>query len=330
MQLYLKESVTSTNTTEQTIIAPTISPLVLFNVYLGVGILAFIFYIFIIIYVSTHKSLRSAPNNYCLLILLIVEFLTRIIGLPFDLYYYHEGVALFENATFCFIWRMINYSGYGAGVMLIAWASFERHILIFHDRFLRSKWKNICFHYVPPFIVMVYVIGFYIYVLYFLPCSKILNFEIFVCGDDCIRNYPVLIAYRRIVHQMGPPICIGIFSVSLLIRVLYSKRRLQQAFSWRKHSKMAYQLLSISFTCLSAIFPFGLLIFLNEVGVRNIPKAISDYLYFYSTLIPFYLPFVYVTSIPELWTKMKRKFRCAVIQTTPARNIAAREPQMRF
>ncbi|CAF1496450.1 unnamed protein product, partial [Rotaria sp. Silwood1] len=176
--------------------------------------------------------------------------------LPLQLYLYHQGKVLFQNATFCFIWRLIDYSGYAAGALLLAWASFERHILIFHDRLLRSKWKNIYLHYAPPFIIIVYVFCFYIYGLSFYPCKTPLNFQGIACGNDCIRSYAMFSAWGKMVHQIAPSLCIGIFSVSLLIRVLYSKRRLQQAFSWRKHSKMAYQLLSISFVCNAALLPY--------------------------------------------------------------------------
>ncbi|CAF3930674.1 unnamed protein product [Rotaria sp. Silwood1] len=273
MQLHPKQSITSINTTQQAIVAPTISPSLYFNIYLGLGIPTGIVYIFIIIYVFTHKNIRSAPNTYCLFILFIVQFATRAIGLPFDLYYYQEGTALFKNAIFCGFWRFLNYTGYSVGSILLAWASFERHILIFHDRLLRSKWTNICLHYAPPFVIIIYVICFYIYALFFYPCRNLANFQSFLCGNDCMGNNPAVMVYTRLVHQMFPSICIAIFSISLLIRILYSKRRLQQAFSWRKHSKMAYQLLSISFVCSTAIFPLGLLIFLNVIGIRNIPKT---------------------------------------------------------
>ncbi|CAF3393123.1 unnamed protein product [Rotaria sp. Silwood2] len=325
MQLHPKQSITSTNTTQQAIVAPTISPSVYFNVYLGLGIPSFIVYIFIIIYVFSHKNLRSAPNNYCLLILLIVAFATRVIGLPFDLYYYYEGTALLKNAIFCGFWRILNYGGYAISAMLLAWASFERHILIFHDHLLRSKWANICLHYAPPFVIIIYVVAFYISALYFYPCRNLVNFQSFACGNDCMRNYPAALAYSKMAHQMSPSIFIAIFSISLFIRVLYSKRRFQQAFSWRKHSKMAYQLLSISFVCNAAVFPFGLLIFLNQIGIRDIPKSISDYSYFFSMLVPFYLPFIYITSLPDLWSRIKWRIRPTNLPQMVATNFTAKK-----
>ncbi|CAF3755408.1 unnamed protein product [Rotaria sordida] len=262
--------------TQQKIYVSKITLSMRFNIYLVHTIPSFIAYIIIIIYILTHKTLRSAPNNYCLIILLVVQFAFKIIDAPLQLYFYHQGKVLFQNAIFCYIWRLINHSGYSIGAMLLAWASFERHILIFHDRLLRSKWKNICLHYVPPFIIIVYVLCFYIYALSFYSCKIPLNFQSVACGNGWMQNYPVLSAWSKMIHNIISPICIAVFSVSLLVRVLYSKRRLQQTFSWRKYRKMAYQLLSISFLCLGIVLPYGLFIFLSRVGVRNIPKLITS------------------------------------------------------
>ncbi|CAF4600092.1 unnamed protein product [Rotaria sp. Silwood1] len=329
MQLDPKQNITFINSTQQNVYLQQITPSIRFNIFFILGIPSFIAYTFIIIYTLTNKNLRSAPNNYCLLILLIVELIFQIIDLPLQLYLYHQGKVLFQNATFCFIWRLIDYSGYAAGALLLAWASFERHILIFHDRLLRSKWKNIYLHYAPPFIIIVYVFCFYIYALSFCSYKTPLNFQSVACGNDCIRNYIILFAWGKMVHQIAPSLCIGIFSVSLLIRVLYSKRRLQQAFSWRKHSKMAYQLLSISFVCNAALLPYGTLIFLNEVGVRDIPKAIPEYLYFFATLIPLYLPFVYLTSLSEVWARMKSKVHPTTTRQTAVMKFTATKTQLK-
>ncbi len=110
--------------------------------------------------------------------------------------------------------------------MLMAWASFERHILIFHSHLFNQKWKKICFHYMPPFIFMIYMIIFYIYVIFIIQCDNYLSFN-GICLIPCYLNDPTLDLWEIIFYGIFTTISILVFSCALLVRVYRSKSRLQ-------------------------------------------------------------------------------------------------------
>ncbi|CAF3892233.1 unnamed protein product, partial [Rotaria sordida] len=156
-----------------------------FNILLGVHVPSFICYVFIIVYILTHKNLRSAPNNYSLLFLLILQFFGNAINIPLLLYFYKCGRVLFNNIVFCYIWIFLDRNIWSICIMLVAWASFERHILVFYRHFFRTKWKNICLHYAPPFIIIIYYVCYFLYVNIFYPCERSFDFQSPLCGPPC-------------------------------------------------------------------------------------------------------------------------------------------------
>ncbi|CAF2942938.1 unnamed protein product [Rotaria sp. Silwood2] len=67
-----------------------------------------------------------------------------------------------------------------------------------------------------------------------------------LCADLCFSNSFALYAYDTIVHQILPNIIIVGFSIGLFIRICWQKRHAGQSLTWRKHWKMALQLLFVS------------------------------------------------------------------------------------
>ncbi|CAF4687704.1 unnamed protein product [Rotaria socialis] len=68
---------------------------------------------------------------------------------------------------------------------------------------------------------------------------------------------------------MLPNLIIIIVSVALLMRVLGQKYRTHQRVQWRRHRKMAIQLLLISFLCLIVSFPNIIMTLLHLSGLSN-------------------------------------------------------------
>jgi hypothetical protein len=63
---------------------------------------------------------------------------------PWLLYHYHH-VGMWERSfTFCQIWGFIDWGLYITQTVIFAWATTERHILIFHDK-TRKKFKDSLF-----------------------------------------------------------------------------------------------------------------------------------------------------------------------------------------
>lgn len=278
-----------------------------FNILLVIGAPSFICYVFIIIYMLTHKNHRTAPHNYCLLIILHLQFFCNILDIPSQMYFYQNGQVMFESAIYCYAWQYISYSTWPINIILLAWASFERHILIFHDRILRSKWKNISLHYAPPIVIIVYVTCFYIYLFAYYTCKTPYLFQQNYCNSACYTANLPLMLLTRMLNYMFPAMMTVIFNVSLLIRVIYSKHRHQQTFVWRRYKKMTYQLISISFLSSATVLPYSIVRVLSVTSSNIISKQMQEMFSFLPILETLYLPFIYLASTSELWTAIRTK-----------------------
>lgn len=280
-----------------------------FSILFAFAVPSFTCYTFLIIYMLSQKSHRSAPHNYCLLIVLNLQYFCNIVDIPSQMYFYRRGRVLFESGIYCYVWQFVAYSTWPNSVILLAWTSFERHILIFHDRLVRSKWANICLHYAPPILIIAYVMCFYLYAFIFYTCKVPYLFQQNYCNTACYTSNASIMLWSRVANYMVPSFLTVVFSVSLLIRVIYSKRRLQQTFIWRKHKKMTYQLLSISFLSIATVFPYSVARFLSYLGSNIVSKQVLELCTFISIFEPLCFPFVYLASVSEIWTMIRTKLR---------------------
>jgi phosphatidylglycerophosphate synthase len=111
--------------------------------------------------------------------------------------------------------------------------------------------------------------------------------------------------WETIVHQMLPAVLIIVFSIALFVRVLLQKHRIHQPVQWRKHRKMAIQILSISLLYLEFYFPYVLYSLMLTFGV---PNDSLDNLGVYAEFCTYFmtplLSFVCTLSLPELGTKI--------------------------
>ena len=96
-------------------------------------------------------------------------------------------------------------------------------------------------------------------------------------------------------------------SAALLIRVFWQKRRARQRMRWRRHRKMAFQLLSISCLSLTIVFPQSLIFVIQQAGGPPMSdfgaETIPYFVYLYAFFI-FLLPFICLGTLPELWPKI--------------------------
>jgi hypothetical protein len=121
--------------------------------------------------------------------------------------------------------------------------------------------------------------------------------------------------WETIVHEIFPVVIIVVFSIALLVRVLWQRHRIRQPIQWRKYRKMAIQLLSISLLYFIFYLPYMLMNTMSLAGGQNgIFAAVFDCTIFLSYFVFFLFPFVCVLSVSELRTKMQ-KFFCLQRQT---------------
>ncbi|CAF3425032.1 unnamed protein product [Rotaria sp. Silwood2] len=128
----------------------------------------FILYNFIV-----QRTLRQALHNHVIALLLFVNFIAQLTNIPGTLNYYRLGYVWPPKFLFCLTWIFINEAFYILTTILFAWATIERHILIFHDKLLSTKYKFIFFHYLPVVIVFLYCICYNTIVIIFSPCENI-------------------------------------------------------------------------------------------------------------------------------------------------------------
>jgi hypothetical protein len=89
------------------------------------------------------------------------------------------------------------------------------------------------------------------------------------------------------------------------VRILWQKRH---RLVWKRYAKMAFQQLSISALFLSLNLPLqiismGQLAFSPDWSIQA-----EQYLFFFSSLIQYLLPFVCLTYLPDKWLKTKTFF----------------------
>ncbi|UJR12309.1 hypothetical protein I4U23_016486 [Adineta vaga] len=190
--------------------------------------------------------------------------------------------------------------------LLVAWASFERHLLIFHSNIFNLKWKNVCFHYMPPILISIYQIIFYIYCSFFFPCETQVDFDNNICYYGCQSRDPSIGMWQTSFHGIFPLICVLICNGALLFRVYRSKARLQQSINWQKYRTMIFQLVSIAFLYLSLNLPF----YIAYIWVITAPSPMAVMLLqrtgFLTYFVPLLFPFACFLSIPQLGSKMKQ------------------------
>ncbi len=289
--------------------------------------------IFLLYHLLTNPQLRKALHNHVIIIFLFLTLCIEIFDDPFyiDAYRYGGNANSFPMTTsICLMWWLMDYGFYGAITVFLAWASIERHILVFHHhQLLRTRRQKFLLHYLPLIIVSIYIFGFYIGVIFFPPCENTFDFESLGCGlSPCYGNIPYLNTWDYLGHEIFCTFIETIFSVALIIRVLWQKRRSRQRLDWRKHRKMAFQLLSISALSLTIVFPQSLITVIQQIGgpqLSNFGAGVNPYLFYLYTFVVYLLPFICLGSLPELWPKLlffkpKRKQPIAVVTVTAGRS----------
>jgi len=278
--------------------------------------------IYLLYYLLFNKRLRQALNNHIIIILLFLVFLVEVIDNPLYLdAFLHNGRNSFHSSRLiCYIWLFVDYGVYGAITVFLAWASFERHILIFHyNQLLGTKLKRIIFHYIPLGILSIYMIGFYIGVIVFPPCENIFDYTIEACGaSPCYEDVPWLNIWDYWIHGILCVIIEAVCSISLLIRIMWKKYCAHQSIHWKKYRKMTIQLLSISMLSLSITLPQSLITAVQQIipGMEDFGANVASYFFYLTTFVVLFLPFVVLGCLSELWLKsipFKRRRQRAVV-----------------
>ena len=278
--------------------------------------------LFLLFHLLLNRKLRRALHNHVIIILLLLTLGIEIFDNPLYIDAYRLGGhtnSFPMTSSICLMWWLFDYGFYGAITVFLAWGSIERHLLVFHRQYLRTKRQKFLFHYFPLIVISIYLSGFYLGAIVFPPCETNFDFESLACGlSPCYEDIALLNIWDYIVNGIICAFTETTFSSALLIRVLLQKRRLHQSMNWKKHRKMALQLLSISFLTLTIVFPQSLIAVIKQLGwisSTSLGTQVDNYLFYFYTFVVFLLPFICLSSLPELWPKLivcRRKTRPSV------------------
>ena len=268
--------------------------------------------IFLLYHLLFNPQLRKALHNHVIIIFLFLTFCIEVFDNPLYIDAYRfggYGNSFSITIPICLMWWFIDAGFYGAINVFLARGSIERHILVFHyHQFLRTKRQRLLIHYLPLTLISIYLLGFYIGVIFFPPCTNTFDFTLISCGlSPCYENVSYLNTWDYIGNGIFCTFIETISSVALIVRVLWQKRRARQRVSWRRHRKMAFQLLSISCLSLTIVFPQSLIIVIQQVGgssTGGFGAGAEPYFFYLYTFVVFFLPFICLGSLPELWPKL--------------------------
>ena len=125
-----------------------------------------IFYFFL-----KNRAISQVPQNYALLILLVVNFIQLSVLTPFSIHFYALGSVHPATPFYCTLWTFLLSILYVISEYLMATISIQRHMLVFHSHVLRIRWMRILFHHSPLLFCLIYPTTFYTLTIFAYHCD---------------------------------------------------------------------------------------------------------------------------------------------------------------
>ena len=263
-------------------------------------------------FLLSDRTLRRALNNHVIIVLLILGLIYEVTVIPWYLHSNRFDTPWSASPTFYLFWAFFDYSLFSLQIALFAWATMERHILIFHDQWVSTAKKRFFIHYLPVVVIITYCMVYYSSVYFVTPCQA--SLDSFLAGGTyvpCAFDRTVLGTWDLMFHQVFPTLIITLFSLGLVGRVVFQKIRVHQPVQWRKHRKMTIQLVAISIIYMVLNGPWVVLVFAYQCGLA--PEVVSVgivYASFLNYFIIFLFPLVTFLSLSELRSRLMKKIAC--------------------
>jgi hypothetical protein len=191
----------------------------------------------------------------------------------------------------------------------MAFGSIERYFLIFHERFVR-KWRFIV-HYPPILFCSIYPLMFYNLVVNFYPCENAYYYDSYVCGGACYQYETIVGTVDYIINLFSPTICMIVANIILLFHVMYRKRAMKVANTWRKTRLMYIQLVSISLVYFIIWIPFIIIslirLFYNPFFLQDVALFVMNYCLY---VCPLASPFMSLYGLPTVRRRLRANKWC--------------------
>jgi hypothetical protein len=286
-----------------------------FWIILFSNILSIICCLFVLFHLLSDRILRRAVHNHVIIVILFLTLICELTDIPWLLFYYRWGIVWHSTPTFCLIWKYIDIVVYVATSKLVAWTSIERHILIFHDKWVATKKKRFFIHYIPLVSIVAYCLIYYAFTICIFQCGEPFYYKMLYWGySSCVYRNPAVLFFEFITGGILCSLIIALFSIALVIRIVLQKRRVHQPIRWRRHRKMTIQLLFITSLFYFIYLPPVILAVAHLLGVPSYVGAeYSTFdVQFLTYYITFLLPFACAASLPQLQIRIKNSipWRC--------------------
>jgi len=174
--------------------------------------------IFLLYHLLLKRQLRQALHNHIVILILINILMCQLFDMPFYIVFYHLGYVWWQAPAFCLFWWLMDTGPLSFCTILLAYGSFERHILIFHSNLVSTRRKRWIFHYIPLCCVLIYCFVFYSYAIFFAPCQNTFDYDQSVCSYPCYFDDPVLGPYDTIRNGFVIAILNIIADIGLIVR----------------------------------------------------------------------------------------------------------------
>ena len=272
-----------------------------FSLLLSISIVSVPCFIFLLYHLLTTRALYTALSNHVIILLLISNGIQTCTDVPILLSYYYTGIKWPPSATFCVFSYFIDYYLFTTCFLLLTWASFERHILIFHSGRYNTRLRRLVGHYMPLGFCCVYPLIYYLVFLVLYPCENTYDESIANCALPCyLVTSDFLTLYEQIAHGFALILLVFIFNTLLLIRVWRQKHRMNLQITRSKNIRMMIQLLGICFIFLATNGGFFLVQLGQLLWDPNFGVDAAAWIYPFSMWMPPCVAFVCLGTLPDV------------------------------
>ena len=91
------------------------------------------------------RTLRQPLHNHVIIYLFVINLFYELTNVSWYIHYFRCFLVFSSSPAFRLVWGYIDWSIYTLQIILYAWITIERHILIFHDRLVGTRTKRFLF-----------------------------------------------------------------------------------------------------------------------------------------------------------------------------------------
>ena len=180
-------------------------------------------YLFIFYNFATKRNRRRTIHNDSIFCLLTISFLFVVIPLSISESYLSKSYIVPGSNIFCGLWNWLQYSLDVSNLHLMAYASMERHLLIFYPAGLQGKWRRRLFHTYPLVFSIAYPTIFYFIVIFFTDCQIVYDFTQLLCTWPCYFDIWPLTIYDTFFNTLIPLFVVPVFFSCSFISCTFGK-----------------------------------------------------------------------------------------------------------